>query len=189
MTRNGTSQVLQRRERIINLRLEKQEERRKDHADNLARRSEVLTLEAMRGEEIIAPPANEPRPMRRQSGLDWLWSKRRITETQQSAGLRYGDEYRLLNDVSIPSMLRDNTGGGDPTYRMEARQILRDRVAKARQALGGHEQMTMLVDRVCGEGMRLRAMTDGDDAKAAKLEAVLLVALDLLAIHYGMIKR
>ena len=34
MTRNGTSQLLQRRERAINLRLERQEIRRQDEAAN-----------------------------------------------------------------------------------------------------------------------------------------------------------
>jgi hypothetical protein len=153
---------------------------------------ETSVLAAARDEDIEVPAerlGEEQRPMRRLSGMDWLWSKGRVTEEQMAAGMKYGDVYRELTETSVPSALRTITGGHDITDTIVRRATAREDLSEARGALSDHPGMVDLCDRVCGEGDRLRIIAEGDDLKAAKLETALLIALDLLAKHYGIVTK
>lgn len=158
-----------------------------------AHEAETVALAEARGEEIdISPrkPGEPPKPMLRRSGLDWLWKKRRISEHQQIAGLRYGDEYRVAEDFALRSCLAGPPTGGDAFTRQDLKREMTQRLAAARAVgLGGHEGMIALCDRVCGDGRTIRQLSGDNDAEAAKNEAVLGVALDLLAAHYGVRDR
>lgn len=158
-----------------------------------AHEAETVGLAALRGEEIdISPrkPGEPAKPMLRRSGLDWLWKKRRISEHQQIAGLRYGDEYRVAEDFSLRSCLAGAPTGGDAFSRQDLKREMTQRLAAARaHGLGGHEGMIALCDRVCGDGRTIRQMSGDSDAEAAKNEAILCIALDLLAAHYGVRNR
>lgn len=127
--------------------------------------------------------------VRRLSGLDWLWQKERLQPYQMEAGLRYGDDYRKANDISVRSHLAE-ARGGDPDSAQHKRMEAFDRVKGAHSyGLMGHQQMIDLCNSVAGEGTRLTVIAKGDDVLTRQLEAVFIVALDLLAIHYGMMKR
>ena len=51
------------------------------------------------------------------------------------------------------------------------------------QVLGGQTDMLTVMDGVCAGGMTLRKLGGGGDRKALALEAVLMVALDLVVRH------
>lgn len=152
---------------------------------------ETVHLELVRGEEFEAPVAKrgetDRKPYRRKSGLDWLLSKGRIAPVQLGAALRYGDDWRSANDPSVRSCLNDIRGSGDETTPQDIRLFAGKRLGRARaDALSNHPSLVALCDRVCGNGERVRDIASGDDEVTAKYEAMLSVALDLLAAHYGM---
>jgi hypothetical protein len=128
-------------------------------ADGVA---ETLGLEARRGAEFAAEDDGGGRggPYRRQPGLDWLARKGRISEAQKAAGLRYRDAFVVAQPTqSLPSTLEVQPGmsaGGPSLKALVARAEFRGRELTPREAGGG-------------------------DREALRLEAVLLVALDLLA--------
>lgn len=124
--------------------------------------------------------------VRRLSGLDWLWNKKRIEPHQMQAALKYGDDYRQARDQRVRSCIAESMGG-DLMYAQEKRLEAGYRLRKAQEeALMGHPSMMNLCNRVAGEGERLTVIAAGNDAEAKKLEAVFCVSLDLLAAHYGM---
>lgn len=155
--------------------------------------SETIGLDEARGADFQHPLQGRgegKKPYRRKSGLDWLLAKGRLSPEQMDAGLQYGDDWRTANDVSVKSCLMDIRGGGDETTPQQIRLSASRRIDQARdRALSGHKYMIALCDRVAGDGQRLRDIAGGDDEKAQKFEAVLLVALDLLAVHYGISTR
>lgn len=154
---------------------------------------ETVNLDEGRGalfQHPVQGRGEDKKPYRRKSGLDWLLAKGRLEPEQMNAGLQYGDDWRTANDVSVKSCLMDIRGGGDETTPQQIRLSASRRLERARDdALCGHKAMIGLCDRVAGDGQRLRDIASGDDEKAQKFEAVLLVALDLLAVHYGMVTR
>lgn len=152
-----------------------------------AARAETLALAALRAEPIEAPKAGRGerrKPMRRKSGLDWLADKGRLSKTQKAAGERYGVDYRLGEEVRLRSALNDTVVGytDGPTGVAGAARV---RLANARKALGDHKAMIGVCNAVCGIGLTLREFTAARrDAEVA--ETRLLIALDLLAGHYGL---
>lgn len=123
-------------------------------------------------------------------GLDWLWLKERIDEDQMGAGIRYGDEYRLANDISLKSCIAGGVGGGGGAAQQEIRADAQSAIRRARdKGLSNHAEMVWICDQVAGEGVRIRALSHEDDSEAARLEATLKIALDLLAKYYGTAKR
>lgn len=150
--------------------------------------AETVALNAARGdviEEFEVRRGEQDKPLRRKSGLDWLLSKGRIEPHQMSAGLKYGDDYRASTDVSLRSCCGDSFGG-DGLVQMERREEAFKRITRARQiGLSGNETMIALMDLICGEGVRIRDLAD-TDALSNKKEAVLCIALDLLAGFYGI---
>lgn len=153
---------------------------------------ETIRLEHARGAEFEVPTVKRGeahrKPYRRKSGLDWLLAKGRLSPTQMDAALRYGDDWRSANDITVKSCLNDIRGGGDVTTPQDIRLFAGRRLTRARiEGLMNHRAMVALCDRVCGNGERVRDIANGDDEVTAKYEAVLCVGLDLLAAHYGMV--
>lgn len=169
--------------------IQAERERRAEVARLDAERAEAVALAKGRGEVIDCPPSKpgqSAKPMRRVSGLDWLWSKGRLEGPQMKAGLRYGDDWRVGDVVSVKSCLGEG-GGGDGMGAQERRYEAQRRLDRARKALG-HPALIALCDQVCGEGRRLRSIARGNDAEAGRLEAVFKIGLDLLAAHYGSVR-
>lgn len=153
-------------------------------AANLAANEDILV------EREVRPAPGERGNVdraRRLSGLDWLWHKKRIGPEQLAAGMKYADDYRRATDISLKSCIADPRGG-DGMATQEKRVAAIKRLADARKdGLSSHPGMISLCDRIAGEGDRVSALAKGDDVEVKKMEAVLDVALDLLAKHYGMV--
>lgn len=123
---------------------------------------------------------------RRINGIDWLLSKGRLDSYQHQAAERYGTDYTISGTVPLPSGMREATGGTGDAAQVK-RTAAAGRLASARKVgLKGHKGMTDICDAVCGEGKRVRQISM-DEAQAQKNEAVLIVALDLLVEHYGIL--
>lgn len=174
-------------ERAALIRLERRDRERAEAQAVERGVEETAQLEAVRGHFIEREKSRRgeaAKPYRRKSGLDWLIHKDRITSAQYTAGMKYADDYRKSRDVSIKSCLGQSFGG-DGLVQMEAREEAGKRLSAARRAMLGHAGMISLCDAICGEGGRVRDEAEGS-GEAAALEAVLKVALDLLAKHYGI---
>lgn len=180
-----------RRERERLLTLERRETARAEAravADGVA---ESVALSRARGAAFEAPKGKGPRdaPYRRQSGLDWLARKGRISEAQKAAGLAYGACLRRARtSQAIPSSWEVKPGMGDlagPALEevlahAEGTVQATARLAKLRARLSHHAEMIAACDLVCGDEMTPREAAGGE-REGVRMESVLRVALDLLA--------
>lgn len=158
--------------------------------------AETLSLERRRG-AAFALGADDPpqgkrgaraQPYRRQAGLDWLARKGRISEAQKQAGLRYRDAFVLAEPtIALASTLevQPGLGGGGPPLKMllaraGQRQAAEQALARYRRRLLGHPALIEACDLVCGRELTPRE-AGGGEREGLRVEAVLLVALDLLA--------
>jgi hypothetical protein len=181
-----------RRERERLMLLERRAIARKEAADVAAGVAETVALSQARGAGIEAPSAGrgEPqKPYRRRAGLDWLTSKGRLTPLQRAAGERYGQAYRRARrEGSIPSSLDVKPGrteaGGAPLSAVlaqaEATAAAAARLAAFRSRLSHQTALVAACDMICGEELTPREAAGGE-REAGRMEAVLCVALDLLA--------
>jgi hypothetical protein len=153
--------------------------------------AETVGLERARGAAFVIEAEEDrerQRPYRRQPGLDWLARKGRISETQRAAGLRYRDAYVIAQPIiAIGSTLEVQPGmgaGGPPLKTLLARagrrQAAEARLALYRRQLLEHPALIAACDLVCGRELTPREAAGGE-REALRLEAQLLVALDLLA--------
>jgi hypothetical protein len=154
--------------------------------------AETVELARERGAEFEKPPAvrgGRETPYRRQAGLEWLARKGRITAVQRKAGETYGAAFRRAQAApTIGSTLEAQPSGGLAAGPSLA-QILRvaagraraqDELAGMRERLFRQGDLVNACDLICGEELTPRE-AGGGDREAARLEAVLKVALDLLA--------
>jgi hypothetical protein len=139
-----------------------------------------------------APAADGGRetPYRRQSGLAWLLRKGRITAQQAQAGERYGEAFRAASAApAIGSTLEVQPGSGlaaGPSLGLILRQGAGRRQAQAhlaayRRQLLNQRELVGVCDLICGAELTPREAAGGE-RDAARLEAVLKVALDILAM-------
>lgn len=180
-------------ERTRFLRLERQNRAREEDGALEARFAETIALSALRGEELERAPQHRGearKPVRRLTGLTWLHRKSRITDDQWAAGERYGAVYRKAKgEAAIASILNDGRGTGDG-QTIASIMANSEKVAHAasvltkyRRELSNVQSLIAACDKVCGEELTPReASVDGH--QAAQLEAVLLVALDLLVSNH-----
>lgn len=178
------------RERLV--RLERQEKARVEARAVTDGVAETVALSRARGAAIAEPPAGRKRvcaqPYRKQSGLEWLARKGRLTAGQRTAGERYGDAYRRVKmEPSIPSTLNIRPGraeaAGPPLAEVlahgegtaQAQAVL----ARLRRRLSHQPDLVGACDLICGEQKTPREAV-GAEREAARLEAVLKVALDIL---------
>ena len=184
------------RERL--LRRERQDRAQAEAQAVAAGIAETIALARARGAAITETqdPAGPARrqPYRRQSGLDWLAAKGRIAPRAKAAGERYGQAYRrAMRVAAIPSSLNPATLGPSPNRwsraetplaqtlaHAEATTQARARLAALRQRLWRQPDLVAACDAICGEEKTPREATGGE-REAGRLEAVLKVALDVLA--------
>ncbi|WP_293680075.1 hypothetical protein [uncultured Phenylobacterium sp.] len=163
-------------------------------ADGVA---ETVALSRARGQAVAEPPKRRSRtvlqPYRRQTGLEWLAAKGRIDAAARSAGEHYGVVYRRAKaEQPIPSTLEVTPGCGPgftPDLQAvlkhgEGTQVARRKLAEFRRRLWRQADLVAACDLVCGEEKTPREAAGGD-RDGARLEAVLKVALDILAAPTG----
>lgn len=133
-----------------------------------------------------------PEPARRKTGLEWLFSKKRITARQLHTGTSYGIDFRVMATDGVEplrSCLNDERGGGGASgialSYADHESAARERLHTARQALGFHADMTAACDAICGKGFTPREINP-DQRTAAKIEQTLRIALDLMSQHYPL---
>ncbi|MBS0362088.1 MAG: hypothetical protein JSR98_11970 [Proteobacteria bacterium] len=155
--------------------------------------AESVSLAEARGAEFAkAPMARGGRetPYRRQAGLDWLAAKGRITPRQKQAGEAYGALYRRAGVVgNIGSTLEVQPGGGlsaGPSLALllktaAGRARAEAELGELRRRLFGQSDLVTVCDLVCGQELTPREAGSGD-REALRIEAVLKVALDILAM-------
>jgi hypothetical protein len=178
------------RERLLDL--ERQEKARAEARAVAEGVAETVALSRARGQAIAEPAAARKRvcaqPYRRQSGLDWLAAKGRIDATAKAAGERYGHVYRRVKlEKAIPSTLDTRVRGEFVAPALEsvlahgeATAAARRKLVEYRRRLCSQSDLVAACDLVCGEEKTPREAAGGD-REALRLEAVLKVALDILA--------
>ena len=159
-------------------------------ADGVA---ETVGLSELRGAEFARPPAprgGRETPYRRQTGLDWLAAKGRITTRQKQAGEAYGALVRRAGVVGAIGSSLDAQPRGGPTAGASLALILKTAAGRARaeaelgelrRRLFGQSDLVRVCDQVCGQEQTPRE-AGGGDREALRVEAVLKVALDILAM-------
>lgn len=181
-----------RRERERLLTLERREAARAEGRAVAEGVAETVALSRARGTVFEQPrkgrgPSDQP--YRRQSGLDWLAGKGRISAAQKAAGLAYGVLYRRARTATaIPSSLDVKPGMSDPSgvsldtvmTLAESAHRASERLAGLRRRLCGQPDLIGACDLVCGEEMAPREAAGGDQRGAARIETLLGVALDLM---------
>lgn len=194
MTRNGTSQLLQRQQRVINLRLERQEIRRQDEAANDQRFAENVALDATRGELVVAPvKRGDPRkPQRRLTGLELLLSRDVIQHDEAVALRRYGDDYRAATiELSLKSGLDFTVRGGrelsDDAARKRAiaqQEALKRLQDAQNKGLGGQSDLMRACNLIAGQQKTPREAANDAARQAERLTWAIAVAGALLIKHY-----
>jgi hypothetical protein len=142
---------------------------------NARRRGEALNVKAPAPDKATDPVRD---------GLIWLIRKGRLTPLRQRAAAIYRSAYREPQEGAMRSCLNLEPGGcgagSPPDCNAGKVDAVRRLDAFRRWALAGHEQLIWVMDGVCGGGLTLREMCGGEERGASKLEAVLMVALDLV---------
>ncbi|MGZ6016072.1 MAG: hypothetical protein ACXWKO_02430 [Phenylobacterium sp.] len=172
--------------------LEAQEKRRAEAravADGVA---ETVALARTRGAAFEKPATRRGEretPYRRQAGLDWLMRKGRISAAQKQAGEAYGACWRRAGAApTIGSSLEVQPSAGlagGPSLGLilkqaAGRQRAQAELAAMRAHLFGQSDLVTVCDLVCGQELTPRE-AGGGDRDAARVEAVLKVALDILS--------
>lgn len=158
-------------------------------ADGVA---ETVGLGRARGAVFEKPAARKGEretPYRRQAGLEWLLKKGRISVAQKAAGETYGACWRRAGSApSIGSTLEVQPSGGvaaGPSLNLVLKQAAGRQRAEAELAgmrvrLFGQSDLVTVCDLICGQELTPRE-AGGGDRDAARIEAVLKVALDILS--------
>ncbi|HEX3888690.1 MAG TPA: hypothetical protein VHW05_14430 [Phenylobacterium sp.] len=156
--------------------------------------AETVALARSRGAAFEKPTARRGEretPYRRQAGLDWLAHKGRITPAQKAAGEAYGACWRRAGAApTIGSTLAVQPSGGlaaGPSLGLVLRMAAGRQRAEAelngmRTRLFGQSDLVTVCDLVCGQELTPRE-AGGGERDAARIEAVLKVALDILAMR------
>lgn len=154
--------------------------------------AETVALSEARGAGFEAPMTRRGErqtPYRRQPGLTWLAGKGRITERQRAVGEAYGALWRRAAEApSIGSTLdvqpgRSSAAGpslGHLLRQGAGRRQAEGQLRRLREKLFGQSDLVTACDLVCGQELTPRE-AGGGDREAARIEAVLKVALDILA--------
>jgi hypothetical protein len=184
-------------ERKQNLKAERQHRAKVDDEWSERAQAETLILDQIRGggiERAEAKRGEQRKPLRRKSGLEWLMAKGRLGSPQEAltrldAGERYGADYQRAMDASVKSCMANMEGRVDGGQRSDGEApsmvAAQHRVTQANViALRSHAGMIGVTAAVCGSGLTLMEFA-GTQRAADKAESVLIIALDLLAEHYG----
>ena len=179
----------QREQQLLHERRLQAQAEARDLAEGVA---ETVALSTARGAAFDHKPATRARretAYRRQAGLEWLASKGRLTTGQRLAGERYGAVYRRARmEGSIPSTLglepRTSAPGGPSLSTVlahaEGSAHAKSRLLLYRRQLSAQASLVAACDLICGQELTPREAAPSE-REAGKLEAVLIVALDILA--------
>jgi hypothetical protein len=155
--------------------------------------AETVGLARHRGAAFEKPPAGRgarETPYRRQAGLEWLLKKGRLTERQKAAGEAYGERFRRAGSApAMGSTWEVQPGGGLPAgpslglvLRLAAGRLrAEEELAGMRARLFGQSDLVTVCDLICGQELTPREAAGGE-RDALRVEAVLKVALDILAM-------
>jgi len=158
--------------------------------------AETVGLGEARGAAFDKPAAKRGEretAYRRQTGLQLLAARGRITARQKAAGEAYGEAWRRAGAApAIGSTLAVQPGGGvsaGPSLAMilrmgAGRAQAQARLEAYRQRLFGQSDLVGVCDLICGQEMTPRE-AGGSDREAVRIEAVLKVALDVLGVGGG----
>lgn len=159
----------------------------RDNQEQHARQAERLAKK--RGEQTAK---QEGGPSTR-DGFLWLSMKGRLVPHRLDAGQRYGAMFARARADGVKSCLNDEVvgGDGDGPSASKVRAVaeltaLRIHIYRAMSQDQGKRLVTLL-DEVCGSGVALRQLAKGDDRKAHAMEAELMIALDMVATHLGIL--
>jgi hypothetical protein len=178
------------------LRLERQAKARAEAAAVAEGVAETVALSRARGQAVTGPEpgarGSRAQPYRRQSGLEWLAAKGRIDAAAKAAGERYGWAYRRAKaEQSIPSTLGDRLRGeflapdiAEVLAEGERTDLARKKLGEFRRRLFVQPDLVAACDLICGEEKTPREAAVGE-REVAQLEALLKVALDILAARQG----
>jgi hypothetical protein len=164
--------------------------KRKARATNRNQRRAQANAEKRGGEVVTLVTLPKDRD---KTGLEWLFSKKRITQRQANAGRSYGADYRISTiDGTVPlrSCLNDTPGGSSAASALPAvvyQHEARERLLSARQALSFQADLIAACDLICARQLtpwQAIEISGGGAKDVARLEAVIVVALDLLDKHY-----
>lgn len=185
-------------ERAQLMKVERQNKARSDDDWSERAQAETIILDQIRGggiERAEAKRGEQRKPLRRKSGLQWLFDKGRLGQakdalTRLDAGERYGADYRKASEVSVASCMSNMEGRVDGGKQSEGEApsmvAAQHRITRANViALRSHGGMIGIATAVCGDGKTLMEFA-GEQRAADRAEATLLVALDLLSDHYGL---
>jgi len=178
------------RDRLV--RLERQAKARAEAVAVAEGVAETVALSRARGQAVVGgePGGRTARatPHKRLSGLEWLATRGKISGEARAAGERYGWVYRRVKLAkAIPSTLDVRVRGAfmapsleETLAHGEGTETARRRLSEFRRRLSGQPDLVAACDLICGEEKTPREAAGGD-RDAGRLEAVLKVALDLLA--------
>ena len=185
-------------ERAQLMKVERQNKARADDEWSERAQTETIVLDQIRGggiERLEVKRGEQRKPLRRKSGLQWLFDKGRLGAAKEAlvrldAGERYGCDFRQSSEVAVSSCMANMEGRVDGGKRSDSEPpsmvAAQHRVTRANiNALRSHAGMVGVSVAVCGHGLTLMEFT-GEQRAAERAEATLLVALDLLADHYGL---
>ena len=169
------------RERLV--RAEQQGRARRAAREIEAGVAESVALSRARGAEFETPqPARGERPR----------PYRRLTPAQKAAGEKYGECYRRTRgEIAIGSTLDIRPGGAAETpltaiiARAEANTRAHEALMQFRARLSRQPALVAACDMICGEELTPREAVKGGDRETHRLEAVIEVALDILASERG----
>ena len=154
--------------------------------------AETVALSRRRGQAIVtvgaAPASAGAQAYRRQTGLEWLAAKGRIGDQAKAAGERYGWAYRRVKlERAIPSTLGEHVRGDFVAPDLErvlahgeGTVLARRKLTEFRRRLCRQPDLIAACDLICGEEKTPREAAV-NEREVVKIEAVLKVALDILA--------
>jgi len=126
-------------------------------------------------------------------GLAWLVKKNRLTPSQRKAANAYRKVYREPQPGAMRSHLDDTRAGGGAGMPPDLNQAFYDAQVQLKayrtEALQSHGDLISVMDAVVGNGLTLAEYAGSDSRKTGKWEAVLMVALDLLAQYLDSLTR
>jgi hypothetical protein len=139
---------------------------------------------------IRTAPASEPV----RDGLVWLIRKNRINPRQRIAAAAYRQAYREPQPGAIRSHLDDAQGSGGHTGNPpDCNAAFYDAQVRLKsyrtEALQDHGDMISVMDAVAGNGLTFTELSPKDYRQAERLEAILKIALDLMAQHLDKLKQ
>ncbi|WP_404415503.1 hypothetical protein [Brevundimonas vesicularis] len=127
-------------------------------------------------------------------GMIWLVEKKRLTGDRRRAAEAWAADYSLVRSDGLKSCLNDNAKGGSdgPSQQfIERKAAARWRLDRAHKHLNsatGSSRLANLVDAVCGRGDSVRSLAGGNQTAAERMEAELMVALDMACVSYGILR-